>query len=418
MRPFADRRPALPGRQGAPGVPKSRQSRSAGAPLVIAIVSDAIYPYHMGGKEMRYHHVINGLVERNIEVHVFTMRWWNGPRSKREGGAQLHALCRRFPLYRGGRRSVLQAAMFAVACLRLVVYRYDLIEADHMPHLQLFTIRAVAWARRVPLVVTWHEFWGPEYWREYVGWPAPLAAAIERLSLRQGDAIVTPSSETMARLVEQGVPQERVSVVPNGVDLDLIDNVEPSTERFDVLYVGRLIAHKHVDLLIEAMVELRVDDRPVTCAIVGDGPEFSTLENLVNRFGLDKRVQFFGNLQSHSEIFGLMKSARVFVLPSTREGFGMVVAEAIACGLSVITTNHEDNQARVLVEHGVTGWLCEPTAESLASYLSLVLSGSAPTQSDEAVQASRTALLERLSWRASVEALVQVFSDTRSAGAP
>jgi glycosyltransferase involved in cell wall biosynthesis len=77
-------------------------------------------------------------------------------------------------------------------------------------------------------------------------------------------------------------------------------------------------------------------------------------------------VSFFGSLDRHADVYGLMKSSSVFVLPSVREGFGLVVVEALACGVPVITTDHPDNQARLLVEHGVTGWLCSPTGRGLA----------------------------------------------------
>ena len=78
------------------------------------------------------------------------------------------------------------------------------------------------------------------------------------------------------------------------------------------------------------------------------------------------RVQFFGALEQHADVYGLIKSSGVFVLPSVREGFGIVVVEALACGVPVITTDHPDNQARLLIEHGVTGWLCAPSGAGLA----------------------------------------------------
>ena len=69
-------------------------------------------------------------------------------------------------------------------------------------------------------------------------------------------------------------------------------------------------------------------------------------------------MRFYGSLEHTRDVYGLIKSSSVFVLPSVREGFGIVVVEALACGVPVITTDHPDNQARLLVEDGVTGWLC------------------------------------------------------------
>jgi glycosyltransferase involved in cell wall biosynthesis len=106
---------------------------------------------------------------------------------------------------------------------------------------------------------------------------------------------------------------------------------------------------------------------------VGLGPEWDRLHDLTRRCGLVDHVTFLGNVPDQSEVFGLMKSASVFVLPSIREGYGMVVAEALCCGLPVITVDHPENEARELVEDGVTGRICEPTSLALADALVEIL---------------------------------------------
>jgi glycosyltransferase involved in cell wall biosynthesis len=367
------------------------------------MVSDAIYPYHVGGKEVRYHHIARGLAEEGVEVHVFTMRWWEGPRHRVEGKVHYHGLCRRYRLYRRKRRSVLEAVMFSIACLGLLRHRFDLIEADEVPHLQLFTLRLVAWLRRVPLVVTWHEVWGLAYWKSYLGPAGVVAAAVEKLTMRLADAIVVPSPASAERLARSGVPARKVSLAPNGVDLSMVASADPSPMSFDVLYVGRLIEHKHVDLLLEALARLAREGQTVTCGVVGDGPERTRLIQQASRLCLAGRVRFLGNLEEQSEVFSLMKAARVFALPSTREGFGMVVVEAIASGLVVVTVDHLDNQAASLVEEGVTGFRCEPTAASLATALRKALQH--PGIDPEA----RQRLEERFSWQACVRSVLGTY---------
>ena len=80
-------------------------------PRRIAIVTDALYPFHMGGKELRSHHLVAGLAAGGYEIHVFTMNWWHGKRSRIEDGVTYHALCQRpsalqrqSPLFCRGRR--------------------------------------------------------------------------------------------------------------------------------------------------------------------------------------------------------------------------------------------------------------------------------------------------------------------------
>jgi glycosyltransferase involved in cell wall biosynthesis len=68
-----------------------------------------------------------------------------------------------------------------------------------------------------------------------------------------------------------------------------------------------------------------------------------------------------------------MKSSKVFVLPSTREGFGIVVIEASACGITVITVNHKDNAARDLIVEGKNGFVCQLNEEEIAKRILKIL---------------------------------------------
>ncbi len=373
---------------------------------VVALVTDALSPFHVGGKETRYAHVVSGLVARGVEVHVFTMRWWDGPRVQVIGGATYHAVCRRYALYHRGRRSLVEAVMFALGSLRLLWHRFDLIEADHMPHLQLFPIRLVSRVRRVPLVVTWHEVWGSAAWTSYLGRRAGrVGAALERWTMQLGDALVAASPGTADRLVEGGVPRPRITVVPNGVDLEVIDRAPVGHPPIDVLFVGRLIAHKHVDTLLDALALLGRDGCLRRCTIVGTGPQRAALEAQAARLGLSS-VRFVGTLPTEAAVYSLMKAATVLALPSTREGYGIVVAEAIACGCRIVTCDHPDNQARALVEPGRTGLLAAPNAAALAEALE------AARQLRPATPSTQPAP----SWAATVDQLAHLFG-TLLAGA-
>jgi len=299
-------------------------------------------------------------------VHVFTMHWWGGSRRRVERGVRYSAVSRLMPLYVGERRSIRQAVVFSLGCLRMLGHRFDAIEADQMPYLPLFPLRLVASIKRVPLVVTWHEVWGAAYWREYMGRAGVIGALLERLAMRAPDVIVAENTETYRRLLEAELPATRVTVVPNGVDMSVIASAPPAAVAFDLIYVGRLLGHKRVEDLLAAVEHLRREGVTLTCAIVGVGPEQTRLEALAVELQVTEQVRFYGSLEQHADVYGLIKSSGVFVLPSVREGFGIVVAEALACGVPVITTDHPDNQARLLVEHGVTGWLCSPSGPGLA----------------------------------------------------
>ena len=85
-------------------------------------------------------------------------------------------------------------------------------------------------------------------------------------------------------------------------------------------------------------------------------------------------MEFREDIETNDEVYGLMKTARVFASPSTREGFGVAVLEALACGVPVVTTSHPENLSRLLVEEGGAGQLCEPDPASLAAAIRRALS--------------------------------------------
>ncbi|HLI61617.1 MAG TPA: glycosyltransferase family 4 protein [Solirubrobacteraceae bacterium] len=344
----------------------------------IALVTDAVGPFHRGGKELRYLELAPRLA-RGAEVEVHTMRWWPGGRVHRDGEVTYRAICPLVPLYRGRRRSIRQAVTFAVCCLRLLGARFDVIEADHMPYLQLLPLKLVALARRRRLVVTWHECWGPEYWREYLGPAGRIGWWCESLAMRLPDAIIAASPQTGARL--RRLVGGRVPVIdaPNGIDRGRIERARSGLEPSDVVTVGRLLPHKRVDLLLDALGTLRDRGRSLTARIVGSGPERERLRERAHVLGLADRVEFRDDIDDAETLYAAVKSARAAVFPSEREGFGIAVLEALACGVPVIATTAPDNLARHLVARADgLGTLCEPTPEALADAIERALDDAPP----------------------------------------
>jgi glycosyltransferase involved in cell wall biosynthesis len=348
---------------------------------VVALVIDAVFPYHLGGREVRYHELTRRLAA-GASIHVYTMRWWKGERTFADGNVTFHAISGLHDLYSGGRRSVKQALFFAAACVKLFGQDFDVIDADQMPYFQIIVLRLIATLRRKPLVVTWHEVWGKYYWREYLGRPGSLAWIIEWLAMRLPDHIVAASPQTAERLLSILGPRASVTVAPNGVDLDLIADTYPDATRTDVIVVGRLIAHKRVGMLLDALALLHAQGLPATCRVIGDGPDRAALHEKAVALGLSGAVEFRHDVREPREIYALVKAARVAVFPSDREGFGAAVLEALACGVPVITTSSPDNLAQHLAARSVRGYICDPSAEAIAAELSRLLAdGSA--RSDE-----------------------------------
>jgi glycosyltransferase involved in cell wall biosynthesis len=343
-----------------------------GTALRIAFVYDALYPYVNGGAERRYYELGRELSDRH-DVHFVSWQWWDGPAQLRRDGMTFHGVGRPPGLYgRDGKRTVREAVGFSARLPRVLLReRFDVIDCAATPYLPLYATWLATRLRRTRLIATWHEFWG-EHWGEYLP-DRPLVAAVARRveagSRRLGDGLVAVSGFTAHRM--DLADDARVTVVGNGVALDEIDR-EPAIDAPQLVYVGRLIDEKRVELLLQAMHLLR-DRFPVLhCAIVGDGPEAATLRRLAADLGLDGRVEFRGQVDE-STVIGLIKGASMLILPSIREGFGMAVAEAQACGTVPVVVRSLTSGAPDLVRDGVDGVLVDPTGASLAEGIASVL---------------------------------------------
>lgn len=335
----------------------------------IAFVSDVVYPYVRGGAEKRIHEFSARLRDSGHEVHVYGIQWWGGAPLLVQDGIAYHGVCRPRGLYSGGRRSIGEALAFGLAlALPLLRERFDVIDCNQHPYFSVFPCRLATLLRGGRLYVTWHEAWG-DYWYEYLGWGGFFGAMVEWMAARLGGRAIAVSRSTAAGLGRLGVRGERITVVPNGISAAAIAAVPPATAAADVVFAGRLVRDKRVDALIRACA-MASRKMPLRLLVVGDGPERAALESLASGFGLDAR---FTGAVDDAGLVSALKSARVFVLPSAREGFSIVTLEALACGVPVIAVDSDRNAARELVDDGVTGRLSGASDGELAAAILDVL---------------------------------------------
>jgi glycosyltransferase involved in cell wall biosynthesis len=240
------------------------------------------------------------------------------------------------------------------------------LEADHIPFLQILPLRLITTLKRKRLVVTWHEVWSLPDWRRLLGRAGLAAWLVERLAMRLPDHIVAASAQTADRLAAILGGKVPVTIAPNGIDLTEVAAAQPGADPADLVVVGRLMTHKRVDMLLAA-ARLHEEGRPVTVRVIGDGPERNRLHALAQSLGLGGHVDFRSDVREQKEVYALVKAARVAVFPSAREGFGIAVLEALACGLPVVTTSAPDNHARDLVARSRRGVVCGESAEAIAA---------------------------------------------------
>jgi glycosyltransferase involved in cell wall biosynthesis len=236
-----------------------------------------------------------------------------------------------------------------------------------MSYFSLFTCRAVCTLRRKKLIVTWHEVWGRKYWVKYLSFLGNIAWLVERMTAWTPDEIISISPLTTRKLCTILKTKKKITEIPNGINLEAIQRVKPTKKKYDVIYAGRFLEHKHIDALVRALALTNKKQR-VTAVLIGDGPEKEKCIKLASELGVAKKITFKPFLKSQNDVYAYMKSSKVFVLPSTREGFGIVVLEANACGIPVITTNAKENGARELVRDS-NGLLADTDAAMARSIL-------------------------------------------------
>jgi glycosyltransferase involved in cell wall biosynthesis len=333
----------------APAEPRTLRAVTA------AVVCDAVYPWHKGGKEVRYHELLPRLAGHGVDPTMHTMNWWGD--CDHPSDVPHVAISPLMTMYTANRRSMFQSIMFALACLRLIGTRADVIEADHMPGLQMFTLRLVASVRRKPLVATWNEVWGRQYWKEYLG-PVrgTVAAAIEWFSTRMPHHIMAISADTAQRLCDIGVPADRITVIPNGIADVTIGGTAPADDGSTFVFAGRLIDHKRADVAIATLAELhRRGHHDLTLTVIGSGPAHETLRAHADQLGVGGHVRFLAAADDQTVMWAQLKAARILLAPSEREGLGMVVAEALSAGVPALVSDADSNASRLLVDDGFTG---------------------------------------------------------------
>ncbi len=377
--------------------------------MKIAYVHDAVYPFVKGGAEKRVYELSRRLARRGHEVHVFGMRWWGDEPTKEMEGVHLHGVCKPIPLYSKGRRSIRAAAMFAKSVLpSLLKERFDVIDCYQAPYLHAFPTKLGAVAKSSRLAVTWHEVWRG-YWQKYLGPLGAVGGLMEKvILLGLADRVIAVSDQTKDDLVSLGVSADRIGVVPNGIDFEAISGVKPAAEKIDIVYLGRLIRPKNVDVLLKAVSVLRSEFPEVRAGIIGDGPERKNLERLAKELGVEKNVRFFGFVEDFDEVISLMKSSKVFVIPSTQEGGASIVTlEANACGLPVVAADHPLGIDKRLILDGKTGFFVKLSPENIAEKIRLLLRDEKLRNS---MGADAVKFSQNYDWERIVDLLEKVYS--------
>lgn len=312
--------------------------------MKIIIIYDVIYPFVKGGAEKRIYKLAERLAQKH-EVHLLGMKYWSGPEVIQHQNIYFHGICPARNLYNAwGQRNFWEPLYFSWHLFKkLKNLDFDIIDCQNFPYFPAWVAAFWAWRRKKPFVLTWLEVWD-QYWFEHLGFLRGLAGyLVEKITGLLSRFNLAISYHT-AKKVLRFLKNKFVKLATVGVNLKAIDETPAATEKTDLIFAGRLIKEKNVQIILEI-----IQKTGWTGVIIGDGPERTELEKLAENLGIKNRVKFLGFLEKQEEVYAHLKSARVLVLPSRREGFSTVTLEAFAAGLPVVTSDHPDNAARDLV---------------------------------------------------------------------
>jgi glycosyltransferase involved in cell wall biosynthesis len=209
------------------------------------------------------------------------------------------------------------------------------------------------------LVVDWFEVWSDAYWREYLGGAqGRVGALVQALCLRVRQQAFAFAQLTAGRLREAGLrgevrvlrglysgPQSPPAAVP----------AEPV-----VVFAGRHIPEKRAPAVVAAVAAARRRLPDLRARVLGDGPEYAAVQEAIARHGLGDVVDAPGFVPAE-EVERDLARALCLLLPSRREGYGLVVVEAASLGTPSVLVRDPDNAATELIEPGVNGFVAEST---------------------------------------------------------
>lgn len=322
--------------------------------MKICMVLEFFLPYYNGGGEHRCYEICKRVVERGHEVDVLTMKIAGDTEFEDMDGIHVHHIGPKVKKIPYRTKSNFIRYFFSV-CRWLLTHKYDIIDAQ--AYSPLLSAYVGAKLSKTPIIGTIYDTStnNNDQWLQ----SPSIASRMEKILLNiHFNRAITISHATMNSLINDfGVNSKTLELVYCGVDIPKYDKV--TTDKLikdQIIFVGRLAPHKHVDHFIKVIKEIKPDYPDLKFLIVGKGPEKENLVKLIDNLELNDCITFKQDL-TDEELITQIKQSEILVLPSTREGFGMVLAEANCCNKPVLT--YASGGTVDVVEDGYNGYLVQ-----------------------------------------------------------
>ncbi|OPL18163.1 MAG: hypothetical protein AVO35_06570 [Candidatus Aegiribacteria sp. MLS_C] len=348
-----------------------------------------------GGAEVHLHEILKRAVSAGHTVTQVSQAVKGLPPEEMIDGVRI---------LRHGRRNTFNFSVRRFALSLDIGTNFDLVLED-LCKIPFYSPR---WSPVPVLTVVPHLF-GTTAYREVA---FPLALYVNFMesfipSAYRDSTFVAISDSTRTDLISRGIPAGRISVIPCGIDTGFYSPGPPEPEQGTFLYVGRLKRYKGVHLIISALRLLREAGRDCRLTVLGSGDYDHELRKLASKQGLEDSVTFEGFVSQERKLHWLRR-AWAAVFPSEKEGWGLTVIEANACGTPVIASDSEG--LRDSVRNGETGILVpHGDLEALAEAMGRIASDS-ELRSDLGAKGKEWA--GNFDWDSTARRMLQVMEET------
>ncbi len=220
----------------------------------------------------------------------------------------------------------------------------------HTPFVAHYAGLSIAEGLGVPVIETYHTFF-EEYLFHYVplvpkSWMRALARRFSRSQCDAVDTVIVPSRPMLDVLHQYGI-RAHMEIIPTGLELERFRGGDGarfrarhqmSPDRFVLLHVGRVAHEKNIEFLMQVVARVRIAVPGVLFVIAGEGPALPSLRAMARDLGIEFNVQFIGYLDRDSELLDCYRAADLKIFASRTETQGLVLLEAMALGVPVVST--------------------------------------------------------------------------------
>ena len=296
-----------------------------------------------GGASQATFHIAVELARLGHSVEVLTSRFGNQPREEVLKGVRIYRVTSwRHGIHDCGLSGALSYVFFAFFKLRKLLRHnhYDLLHYFFSLPTGFLSLYSHGICRR-PYILSLRGSDVPGYDTSYLKLNIlhRLLKPINRRIWRKAETVVA-LSHGLRELAHRTLPSQPIRVIYNGIDTELF-RPDPEKQGYSpngvhLLCVSRLIERKGLDYLFQAVANIRSPE--IQVGLVGTGSNEQKLKMKAKELGIEQRIHFYGYKPPH-DLARLYNQADIFVLPSLSESFGMVLLEAMSCGLPVIASH-------------------------------------------------------------------------------